>query len=192
MPQYNSDLKFPLPIKLSTPTNDPAYKDVKNLYDSFRLLLANLAPNPSGLVSEAPIDGETYGRKDGQWVEVDGGFPDAPADGNLYGRKNNNWSQVPDAAVPTWGSIEGTLADQLDLADALAGKEPTITPGDPDQYWAGDKTWKDFPAPAPLPLYVPAYTAADILLKLQLNTQYQLAAYKADGTQLNIAAVLNA
>lgn len=58
----------------------------------------------------------------------------------------------------TWGSITGTLSDQVDLAAALdgkaddaeitiinnslAGKEPAITAGTTAQYWRGDKSWQ--------------------------------------------------
>lgn len=42
----------------------------------------------------------------------------------------------------TWGSITGTLSNQLDLQAALDGKEPTITAGSTSQYWRGDKSFQ--------------------------------------------------
>lgn len=47
-------------------------------------------------VEEAPIDGQIYGRQDGNWEVVSGGsgIPDAPADGELYGRKDNTWEVI--------------------------------------------------------------------------------------------------
>lgn len=42
----------------------------------------------------------------------------------------------------TWGSITGTLSDQLDLQIELDGKEPVIAAGTTGQYWRGDKTWQ--------------------------------------------------
>jgi len=51
---------------------------------------------------------------------------DAPHDGNTYGRKNGAWTTIT-AGGGTWGSITGTLSDQTDLQDELNAKEPTIT-----------------------------------------------------------------
>lgn len=53
--------------------------------------------------------------------------------------------QQIDAIPPTgaiWGQITGSLTDQLDLVAALEAKEDSIATGDPDYYWAGDKTFK--------------------------------------------------
>jgi hypothetical protein len=46
-----------------------------------------------GFITEAPIDGTEYVRKDGAWVASTGGggIPDAPNDGNYYVRRNNAW-----------------------------------------------------------------------------------------------------
>jgi hypothetical protein len=41
-----------------------------------------------------------------------------------------------------WGTLTGTLSDQIDLGFALAAKEPTIAPGTTAQYWRGDKSWQ--------------------------------------------------
>ena len=48
-------------------------------------------------VSEAPVDGKPYARKNKGWHEVEGGTGDveeAPDDGKTYGRKNEAWSEV--------------------------------------------------------------------------------------------------
>jgi hypothetical protein len=49
---------------------------------------------------------------------------DAPADGSQYARKNNAWEVVTGGGGGgvAWGSITGTLSDQLDLAMDLGGK----------------------------------------------------------------------
>lgn len=41
-----------------------------------------------------------------------------------------------------WGSITGTLANQIDLQNALNQREPAIIAGTVLQYWRGDKTWQ--------------------------------------------------
>lgn len=56
-------------------------------------------------INDAPSDGKTYGRKDGQWAEVEGGGGGGSAE---------------------WGAITGTLSDQTDLSNALLSKAPVI------------------------------------------------------------------
>lgn len=41
-----------------------------------------------------------------------------------------------------WGSITGTISNQLDLGTALGLKEPSISAGTSSQYWRGDKSWQ--------------------------------------------------
>ena len=113
-----------------------------------------------GMASEddAPSDGKTYGRKNGEWSEVVSGNDavwgnitgtlsnqtdlqnaldekanttdlggmasknDAPSDGKTYGRKNGEWSEVVSGNDAVWGNITGTLANQTDLMTALDSK----------------------------------------------------------------------
>lgn len=56
-------------------------------------------------VNDAPSDGKTYARKNGQWAEVEGGGGGGSAE---------------------WGAITGTLSDQTDLSNALLDKAPVI------------------------------------------------------------------
>lgn len=42
---------------------------------------------------EAPEDGKSYVKKDGEWVELEG-LDEAPQDGKLYGRKDGGWEEV--------------------------------------------------------------------------------------------------
>lgn len=53
------------------------------------------------IVLEAPMDTKTYGRKDGDWTEID-------------------------TTTTVWGGITGSIANQIDLSEQLAGKEPVI------------------------------------------------------------------
>lgn len=104
---------------------------------------------------EAPKDNKTYGRRNGEWSELDtttvdwgeihgtlsnqtdlqnalnakansadlgdmAAENDAPSDGKTYGRKNGEWSDV-DASIE-WGDISGTLSNQTDLQTALNSK----------------------------------------------------------------------
>lgn len=62
------------------------------------------ASNPSGFISDAPIDGNTYGRNNGYWTIVSGG------------------------GGASWGSITGTLSSQTDLWTALSALAPTAGP----------------------------------------------------------------
>lgn len=52
--------------------------------------------------TDAPSDGNTYGRKDAGWVTLSGGgVPEAPNDGKYYGRRNAAWAQVGQPEVVT-------------------------------------------------------------------------------------------
>lgn len=70
---------------------------------------------------EAPEDGEIYGRKDGDWeqIETGDGLEDAPSDGKIYGRMDAAWAEI---------ALEGTL-------DLKGGFDASL---DPD-YPAGEK-----------------------------------------------------
>jgi hypothetical protein len=65
-------------------------------------------PGPPGQdgsagITEAPVDGTIYGRKDEAWAQVPpggGGIWEAPTDGQQYGRQNVNWTLIPPAGVP--------------------------------------------------------------------------------------------
>lgn len=65
-------------------------------------------------------------------------------DTNLMYRWNGSGYTQVSGKAPVWGQVTGTLADQSDLAGALAAKEPTITAGTASQYRRGDKTWASF------------------------------------------------
>jgi hypothetical protein len=53
-------------------------------------------------LSDAPIDGSTYGRLNGAWAAVTSGIADAPSDSKAYVRKDAAWlalvSDIPDFA----------------------------------------------------------------------------------------------
>lgn len=139
-PQFTNAAE--IPINEKPQCNFAQYKeiylDTLDIFNTLRLILREF-------VEDAPADGKTYGRKDQSWVEVTGGgggIPEAPVDGQLYGRKDAAWVIVPTIGSITWGSITGTLSSQIDLSNALNGKEPTITAGTTSQYWRGDKTWQ--------------------------------------------------
>lgn len=57
------------------------------------------ATSGSGGISDAPIDGIYYARKDGSWSSFtpgsgSGGIPEAPIDGKQYARKDGEWEEV--------------------------------------------------------------------------------------------------
>ena len=55
------------------------------------------------VLPDAPSDGKTYGRNNGNWTPVEEGIPEAPLDGQKYSRKNAAWTPVeegiPDAPL---------------------------------------------------------------------------------------------
>lgn len=52
---------------------------------------------------------------------------DAPSDSKEYVRKNGAWAENSGITSVAWGDVTGTLANQTDLANALAGKQNTLT-----------------------------------------------------------------
>lgn len=79
-------------------------------------------------VADSPHDTKTYGRKDGDWVEVTssggGGVEEAPVDGKQYARKDADWVEItasggplsiwmPDAPPETPGSLDDEFTSTL-------------------------------------------------------------------------------
>lgn len=62
----------------------------------------------------------------------------------IYRWSGSVYVEVSPAGV-AWGSITGTLSNQVDLQNALNAKENTIAAGTTAQYWRGDKTWQTLP-----------------------------------------------
>lgn len=52
---------------------------------------------------------------------------DAPSDSKEYVRKNGAWAENSGITSVAWGDVTGTLANQTDLANALAGKQNVLT-----------------------------------------------------------------
>lgn len=143
---FSRPKKYPITEKpITSPTDKRIYQDIFNLIATFLNLFRDLDARLEEYVTEAPDDGKTYGRKDKDWTEIvsGDGIPEAPEDGQLYGRKDAAWEVVPGGGgSSTWGSITGTLSDQLDLQSALNSKENTVASGTTAQYYRGDKTWQ--------------------------------------------------
>lgn len=130
---------------------------------------ADSLSNPT--IPEAPIDGNTYGRKDGDWAVVD-------ASGG--------------AGAGVWGAITGTLSDQTDLQNALDDKadasslanvatsgsyndltgKPSIIPEAPingKQYARQDGAWEQVVAEVPAnPTFTGGVTIDDNSHKAQI------------------------
>lgn len=53
----------------------------------------------------------------------------AVSGGVIYARSDSGWAAAGGSGAANWGGIGGTLADQADLANALAVREYTLTPG---------------------------------------------------------------
>lgn len=52
--------------------------------------------NPTSYINDSPADGFVYGRKDGDWEQIDtsSGITDVPSDNKTYGRKNSAWTEI--------------------------------------------------------------------------------------------------
>ena len=74
MAEFKS-LKYFLTKLPTTPAHiyKEVYADLFALFNSFRKLLSDLDEALLDYLTDAPEDGKTYGRKDGEWTEVTGG-----------------------------------------------------------------------------------------------------------------------
>lgn len=70
------------------------------------------------------------------------GVQEAPTDSKTYGRNNGEWVEITATGGGTWGSITGTLSDQTDLQTALDSKQNTSEKNEPSGY-AGIKELGD-------------------------------------------------
>ena len=82
-------------------------------------------------LTDAPSDGNNYGRKDGAWAVTGGGLPDAPSDGTIYGRKDAAWVATAGAVNHT-GEVLGTTNLTVDITaitnqtDVVAADEDDV------------------------------------------------------------------
>ena len=87
--------------------------------------IATLSTEVSAKVSEAPVDGNQYARKDAGWEEViaSGGVEEAPIDTKQYGRKDAGWTEVvagghtqnTDTNLGTLGTKNPPIDDDLTI-----------------------------------------------------------------------------
>lgn len=122
------DLQFESPFKLhgTKLAIDPASIDLATL--------GGILPVAKGGTGETSLSGIL--------AEM---FP--PQSGNIGKFLTTNGSSVAWAPVVignggVWGTMTGTLSEQLDISEALSGKEFTIVPGTISQYYRGDKTFQ--------------------------------------------------
>lgn len=110
----------------------------------------------TGIITDAPYDGLIYGRKDGTWVEVEGGggssgIPDAPIDGNVYGRKDAAWALINLAMYLTDAPSDGDQYVRQDGAWEVVDIPPSIpdAPSDGVLYGREDGAWEPVVIPPP-------------------------------------------
>src|SRR5580765_1189742 len=119
-------------------------------------------------ITEAPVDGHPYGRKDAAWFDVS----TLPVSWDSVTGKPPTFP--PTLPIPQIG-VTGLLGDQaaqnsaIDAnTTAINGKEPTIAPGTSAQFWRGDKTWQPLSS-----ITVDAYTKAEADARFEpIDTMY--------------------
>lgn len=72
-----------------------------------------------GGLSDAPINGSQYARKDGVWAVVSSGIEDAPIDSVTYGRKNGAWSNILSSVLSGLTSSSGTFTSSNTILEAF-------------------------------------------------------------------------
>ena len=168
---------------------------IADLYDE----ITNLQNQIYTKVSEAPIDGITYGRKDGHWVVVTGGGGTLGLDGVLGNGNtavdkeihiNNNGASVTTTITPSYinltnGSYTNNIQSNLiQLDDANSGLHVKLLPNalefftGPTQYLKGN--------PAQSTSFFPSF----LLPAKNLTADWTLAT-TADYTLQNVTALQN-
>jgi hypothetical protein len=111
-----------------------------------------VANNQSGFVPEAPLDGQLYGRKTGDWsILPTGTITEAPNDGYAYERRSAAWSR---AATPDVGR---NVIHNPVYTVAQRGNGPWTVNG----AFTADRWWIGFTAPDTLSASLVSLTDAD-------------------------------
>jgi hypothetical protein len=94
-------------------------------------------------ISEAPIDGQAYNRKDANWVATSTGtyFPEAPIDGQIYGRKDANWTITSTGISEAPADGNQYSRKDLDWVITSTGVSFPEAPIDGNQYSRKDADW---------------------------------------------------
>lgn len=96
------DLQLPQTPRLPVEGNAAVYSEFQSVYNALRNLWVALGS--AAVIDDAPVDGNTYGRKDGDWVAITTG-----------------------PGTVTWGSITGDINTQTDLAAKFTTINNNIT-----------------------------------------------------------------
>ena len=86
--------------------------------------------NPNSYITDSPSDGFVYGRKDGEWEQIDtsgGGITDAPLDNKTYGRKDGEWEQIDTSGGGTLSTTWSALKALRDGRTLVPGQKYRIT-----------------------------------------------------------------
>jgi hypothetical protein len=110
-------------------------------YKMIRMTAPGLdAPAPK--ITDAPVDGQLYGRQDASWkvVPESAGITEAPADSQTYGRQDNQWTPI--GQIPT---AAGVVITTITPTSALEGSSVTITVNGTGFTSASVISWGGFP-----------------------------------------------
>ena len=94
------------------------------------------------VIPDAPSDGKTYGRNNGNWTPVEEGIPDAPVDGIQYARQDGEWTPVQ---IPTVEKYVTITLDESNSGETII--HPNIEGSLPNlnlQYRINNGKWMDF------------------------------------------------
>ena len=72
MPIVFTEQRYPLTKLPSTRNHElpETYADLFSIYNTLRALFNDLDTEFGSRIEDAPSDGQTYGRKDGEWVVI--------------------------------------------------------------------------------------------------------------------------
>jgi len=121
-------------------------------------------------LTDAPVDGNRYGRKDGLWVTDTDGFLDAPSNNILYARRNLTWEQPKIISTGISATSIG-----LSLANTSISNAVTIPSASTSLAGLMSSADKDKLNNVPL-IYPKAYVSTSGSVPLTLSLSYWLLA----------------
>jgi hypothetical protein len=116
--------------------------------DSIDSQVAAIAAQPVGL-TDAPADGNLYGRENGGWLAIPPptGVPEAPTNGQTFGRNDANWVPIQPSVLSD-APMDGTqYARQLGAWTAIASVSVPEAPNDGTSYVRNSKAWAPLGGP---------------------------------------------
>lgn len=133
MASYSSPLNLQLPEspRLQARGNEATYAEFQTVYNAIRYLIQGIGNGTGVGVAWGNITGSIANQLD-LAAALNAKLSDAPSDGNLYGRKDGSWTVVPSpgtGTVTSVGSGTGLTGGPITTSGTLSIANTTVSAG---------------------------------------------------------------